>query len=75
LNNPKINKMTYFTAICFDRNKKPYKYRAIAQKPGSISRFEKFCISRGFVYINYYDRASRSFAYRKYLSEPFTAPK
>jgi hypothetical protein len=56
----------YFTAICFDFNEKPYKYRNIKNSARTVLSFEKYCAGKQIMYINYYDKASRQFVCRKY---------
>ena len=55
-------------AICFDQTGQPYKYqyKLIMNSPAIIS-FEKFCVTRGYKYINYYFKDNGIFYKRKNL--------
>ena len=55
-----------FTAICFDFNNKPYKYRNIKNSYRSVASFERFCAKQQICYINYYNKDNRQFYCRKY---------
>jgi hypothetical protein len=54
------------TAICFDFSGHVRKYR-IRNKVKEIESFEKYLSGYAFKYINYYDKDSKLFLYRKYL--------
>lgn len=56
----------FFTAICFDFNNKPYKYRNIKNSPRTVASFEKYCSGIEICYINYYNKENRQFVCRKY---------
>ena len=55
----------YYTAICFDFNSKPYKYRNIKASARTVASFEKYCAGKDILYINYYDKASKAFVEQK----------
>lgn len=58
--------MMYYNAIFFDRTSKAYKYRAIK----NMERFENYITGKFDVYyINYYDRKTRKFLFRKYMND------
>jgi hypothetical protein len=57
-----------YTAIMFFHYKtdqKPMKYRKIYNK----DKFEQFAISKGALYINYYDRETKQFDGRVWLTD------
>ena len=55
-------------AIAFDRTGHAYKYQyKLVKDSKSIQSFEKFAISKKFIYINYYYKNSGIFYKRKYL--------
>ena len=56
----------YITAICFDFNDKPYKYRNIRNTARCREAFEKFCSIKEICYINYYSKDTRKFMVRLY---------
>jgi len=56
----------FYTAICFDFNNKPYKYRNIKASARTMASFEKFCSSKDILYINYYDKATKLFIEQKF---------
>lgn len=61
----------YYNAIFFDRTSKAYKYRAIK----NMERFESYITGKFDVfYINYYDRKTRKFLFRKYMNAPQQKP-
>ena len=57
----------YFTAIFFDKNKKPYKYRNIKNNPGSIKAFTSFALTKNAEQINFYDKATKLFCFKLFL--------
>jgi hypothetical protein len=56
-------------AICFDAEKKAYKYqyKLIKNSKGILS-FEQFCRRRGFIYVNYYEKDTGQFYKRTNLN-------
>lgn len=55
----------YYNAIFFDRNSRAYKYRTIK----NMERFESYITGKfDVLYINYYDRKTRKFLFRKYMN-------
>jgi len=63
-----MNEQKKLIAICFDADKKAYKYqyKLIMNSKGILS-FEEFCRRRGFLYINYYVKDTGQFHKRKEL--------
>lgn len=58
------------TAIGFDRNGKPYKYRNI--DADKLPEFEKFCITDKYnkpplMYVNYYVKRTKKFSHQQRL--------
>lgn len=57
----------HYTAICFDANNKPYKYRHIDTE--KLASFEKFARTAKYnkpeiIYINYYDSKTKKFVFQ-----------
>jgi len=59
--------LNYFTAIGFDKDKKPYKYRNI--KLNNVGKFEEFLKSKNIIYINYYFKTTKQFSHRQYIND------
>ena len=57
----------YFTAIFFDAQKKPYKYRNIKNDQRSIQSFTSFALSKKATQINFYDTETKKFCYKIFL--------
>lgn len=57
----------YFTAIFFDGQKKPYKYRNIKNDQRSLQSFTSFALSKKATQINFYDTATKKFCYKVFL--------
>jgi hypothetical protein len=56
----------YFTAICFfhySKEMQPHKFRNIA----NIDKFMKFAKEKGYLYVNFYDKVTRDFLYKKWV--------
>ena len=57
----------YYNAIFFDRNSKAYKYRTIK----NIDKFEGYITAKfDILYINYYEKKTKRFLFRKYINKP-----
>lgn len=57
----------YFTAIFFDKDKKPYKYRNIKNNPESMQSFVRFALSKNANQINFYDKTTKIFSHKIFL--------
>jgi hypothetical protein len=57
----------YYTAICFDRQGKAYKYRDILFSKILEFQSKKFLHDKNIIYINYYDKKTKDFKFRNYL--------
>lgn len=57
----------YYTAICFDREGKTYKYRDILFTKILDFQSKKFLQDKNIIYINYYDKKTKDFKFRNYL--------
>ena len=57
----------YFTAIFFDEQKKPYKYRNIKNDTRSIELFTSFAKSKNAIEINFYCTATKNFSHKVFL--------
>lgn len=58
----------YYTAICFDRNGKAYKYRNIKNNKFIEFQSKQFIKDKNIVYINYYDAKTKQYKFRNYLN-------
>ena len=58
----------YYTAICFDRNGKAYKYRNIKNNMFIEFQNKQFIKDKNIVYINYYDSKTKEYKFRNYLN-------
>lgn len=57
----------YYNAIFFDKESKAYKYRTIK----NMQRFEDYITGKfDVLYINYYDKKTKKFLFRKYFKNP-----
>lgn len=66
-NNKKMLSTKYFTAIFFDKEKKPYKYRNIKNDSRSMESFAKFAITKNAVEINFYCSVTRNFSHKVFF--------
>ena len=57
----------FYTAICFDRNGRAYKYRNISFTKILEFQTKKFLWDKNIIYINYYDKKTKEFKFRNYL--------
>ena len=57
--------MEYLTALCCDNFGTWKKYRNI--KKDRVNNFERFAKLNNIRYINYYDKKTKVYLYRKYL--------
>jgi hypothetical protein len=51
----------YFTAIFFDADKKPYKYRNIKNTEKDLKTFVGFAFTKGAKEINFYEKETKNF--------------
>ena len=56
-------------AIAFTADKTALKYR-LQNTPRSISSFERFILTKGAEYVNYYDKETRAFIRRARIATP-----
>lgn len=59
-----MNMAFYYNAIFFDKNSNAFKYRTIK----NIEKFEEYITGKfDVLYINYYDKKTKQFLFRKYI--------
>jgi hypothetical protein len=51
----------YFTAIFFDADKKPYKYRNIKNTEKDLQSFVRFAFTKNAKEINFYEKETKNF--------------
>jgi hypothetical protein len=66
-NNKKMLSTKYFTAIFFDKQKKPYKYRNIKNDPRSMQSFAKFAMTKNAIEINFYCSVTKNFSHKVFF--------
>lgn len=54
----------FFTAIFFDDQKKPYKYRNILNNQRSLQRFTDFALTKKAIEINFYCGTTKNFSHK-----------